>query len=160
MDSAPAGATRMGSRSSTRHGGPAQVFVGPVRKWRKVWSPVATSAPSPSACRVVLYKWNPLTASNGGAKDDATVPEETTPTPTRPVKYIPIAAVIQKNKDEIARKAAEEAEAQAQAEKETQEANETTTTATDMVVDTKEPEPAENDDEMEDPPAPIEPQTT
>ncbi|CAM6125010.1 unnamed protein product [Calypogeia fissa] len=86
--------------------------------------------------------------AEAGAKDDATVPEETTPTPARPVKYIPIAAVIQKNKDEIARKAAEEAEAQAQAEKGTQEANETTATATDMVVDTKEFESAENDKEL------------
>ncbi|BBM97864.1 hypothetical protein MPTK1_1g08970 [Marchantia polymorpha subsp. ruderalis] len=132
MDSAPAGATRMGSRSSTRHGGPAQVFVGPVRRWRKVWSPVSSSSPSPSAARVLLYKWNPLTPSTGGtgAKEDSTSEELTTNT-SRPVKYIPIQVLIQK--DELAKKAAEEAEAQALVEKESQEPKDSTS---DMAVDT------------------------
>lgn len=61
------GSTRMGSRSSTRHG-PASVFQGRVRRWKKSWAPVApSSTPSAAACRVLLYKWSPITvpAANG-----------------------------------------------------------------------------------------------
>ncbi|KAL2650285.1 hypothetical protein R1flu_018413 [Riccia fluitans] len=146
MDSAPAGATRMGSRSSTRHGGPAQVFAGPVRKWRKVWSPVTSSSPSTAAARVLLYKWNPLTPSTGGTgvKEDTT-PEETSSSVSKPVKYIPVQVLIQ-NK-EIAKKAAEEAEAQAVSEKENQEDKET---ATDMSVDSKQDEPTEDKEKVQD----------
>ncbi|KAL3701965.1 hypothetical protein R1sor_019987 [Riccia sorocarpa] len=144
MDSAPAGATRMGSRSSTRHGGPAQVFVGPVRKWRKVWSPVTSSSPSTAAARVLLYKWTPLTPSNGGTgvKEDTTS-EETSSNVAKPVKYIPLQVLIQM--EEIAKKAAEEAEAQAMVEDGKQEDKET---ATDMAIDIKEEKPAEDKEDV------------
>jgi len=53
------GTTRMGSRSSTRHG-PASVFQGKVRRWRKSWTQVASPSPSASGSRILLYKWVPL----------------------------------------------------------------------------------------------------
>jgi hypothetical protein len=53
------GTTRMGSRSSTRHG-PVSVFQGKVRRWRKSWTPFASPSPSASGSRILLYKWLPL----------------------------------------------------------------------------------------------------
>lgn len=97
--------TRMGSRSSTRHG-PASVFSGPVRRWKKTWAPISSSNPSPVASRVLLYKWLPLTP---GTKDENV--EEPT---TRPIRYLPLSVVLAQRKD-AARRAAEEAEAAAQA---------------------------------------------
>ena len=62
------GSTRMGSRSSTRHG-PASVFQGRVRRWHKSWTSVISSpSPAGAASRVLLYKWTPITlpTTNGG----------------------------------------------------------------------------------------------
>lgn len=51
----------MGSRSSTRHG-PASVFQGRVRRWRKSWAPVLPPlSPSAAASRMLFYKWTPVT---------------------------------------------------------------------------------------------------
>ncbi|KAG0590297.1 hypothetical protein M758_1G094700 [Ceratodon purpureus] len=103
------GSTRMGSRSSTRHG-PASVFQGRVRRWKKAWAPVAPSTtPSAAACRVLLYKWTPVTVpTTNGAKEST--PEE--PPPAKPLRFLPVSVVLQQKKEE-ALKAAEEAEAMA-----------------------------------------------
>eukprot|EP01018_Ginkgo_biloba_P005955 Gb_18599 [translate_table: standard] len=91
------GGTRMGSRSSTRYG-PASVFSGPVRKWRKRWTPIPSSSPSPSPSPSPrLYKWMPIT------KDDDDPPA------TRRLRYLPV-SVIEEQRKEAARKAAEEAQ--------------------------------------------------
>lgn len=100
--------TRMGSRSSTRHG-PAAVFSGPVRRWRKAWAPVSSSsssaASSSSSSRILLYKWVPLTP---GGKDE--VSEEPMP---QPVRYMPVSIVLAQKK-EASRRASEEVDAVAQ----------------------------------------------
>eukprot|EP00249_Psilotum_nudum_P011687 c23321_g1_i1 orf=75-833(+) len=103
------GGTRLGSRSSTRHG-PAAVFSGPVRRWKKTWTPTASSNPSPVASRVLLYKWTSIPPSSSGGRDEN--PEESN---TRPIRYLPVSVVLEQRK-EAARKAAEEAEATAQEE--------------------------------------------
>ncbi|KAH7439219.1 hypothetical protein KP509_04G050800 [Ceratopteris richardii] len=102
--------TRMGSRSSTRHG-PAAVFSGPVRRWKKAWAPVSSSSSSAastssSSSRVLLYKWVPLTPPGG--KDEA--PEEPAP-PT--VRYMPVSIVLAQRK-EASKTAAEETETAAE----------------------------------------------
>lgn len=89
--------TRMGSRSSTRYG-PASVFSGPVRKWKKRWIPypsssstaTSTSSTAPTS-KLCLYKW---TSANGGAKDDTADDP-----PPRKLRYIP-ACVIEEQKKE------------------------------------------------------------
>ncbi|GFP85090.1 hypothetical protein PHJA_000652800 [Phtheirospermum japonicum] len=99
-------------RSSTRYG-PATVFTGPVRKWKKKWVPVPPSnsnnhqhaaangsvnGSNGSAAHLLLYKWSPITPSqnkdaNGNAdskvsnEDDAVEAEEP---PRRKFKYIPV----------------------------------------------------------------------
>ncbi|KAJ4899758.1 Uncharacterized protein Rs2_13709 [Raphanus sativus] len=67
------GGGRLG-RSSTRYGGPATVFTGPVRKWKKKWvhvSPSAkkhnnhsSSAANGSSSQLLLFKWAPLSQNN------------------------------------------------------------------------------------------------
>lgn len=112
------GSTRMGSRSSTRHG-PASVFQGRVRRWKKSWAAVApSSTPSAAACRVLLYKWTPLTVpATNGTKEST--PEE--PPPAKPLRFLPVSVVLQQRKEE-AQRAAEEAEALARLEKEAEAA--------------------------------------
>lgn len=90
-------------RSSTRYG-PATVFSGPVRKWKKRWVPLSSSSPSsnPSAhsssnnnnnaSHLLLYKWTPLSHSSNNnsnaAKDDASAaPDEP---PRRKFRYVPV----------------------------------------------------------------------
>lgn len=85
-------------RSSTRYGGPATVFTGPVRKWKKKWSPISSSSSSSNkhpqntnggggggttSC-LLLYKWTPFDINTNDSKK--TVPE----LPTRRFKYIPV----------------------------------------------------------------------
>nr|DAD23520.1 TPA_asm: hypothetical protein HUJ06_024983 [Nelumbo nucifera] len=94
-------------RSSTRYG-PATVFSGPVRKWKKKWVHVSSSSatnhtPQPNGTNgnngshLLLYKWTPITRSNNNnngdknsAKDDNTAavapPEEP---PKRKFRYVP-----------------------------------------------------------------------
>ncbi|XP_024393050.1 uncharacterized protein [Physcomitrium patens] len=108
------GSTRMGSRSSTRHG-PASVFQGRVRRWKKSWAPVApSSTPSAAACRVLLYKWSPITVPAANGTKEST-PEE--PPPAKPLRYLPVSVILQQKKEE-AQKAEEEAETLSRLEQE------------------------------------------
>lgn len=112
-------------RSSTRYG-PATVFTGPVRKWKKKWVHVTPpngassnhhhhhhnsattngNANGNNGSHLLLYKWTPITQSqnnnsnnNGGsAKNEATPAEEPL---KRKFKYVPI-AVLEELKDEAA----------------------------------------------------------
>lgn len=93
-------------RSSTRYG-PATVFTGPVRKWKKKWIHVSPSSASSNsnannhhnhashASHLLLYKWTPLTHSqntattnNANAKDSPPEPPEEPP--RRKFKYVPV----------------------------------------------------------------------
>lgn len=103
-------------RSSTRYG-PATVFTGRVRKWKKKWIPLTPpnssnhhqtaangSANGNNGSHLLLYKWTPITPSQNGngngksngdnnddsknsSKDDAVAAEEP---PKRKFKYIPV----------------------------------------------------------------------
>ncbi|KAE8652886.1 uncharacterized protein LOC101221727 [Cucumis sativus] len=94
-------------RSSTRYG-PATVFTGPVRKWKKKWIHVApsttasnnhshsqrhtnpnnvtanaTANSSTNASHLLLFKWTPITQSlNNGNADEKNAGKEDTPTVT------------------------------------------------------------------------------
>ncbi|XP_022994887.1 uncharacterized protein LOC111490478 [Cucurbita maxima] len=94
-------------RSSTRYG-PATVFTGPVRKWKKKWVHVApstaasnnhshsqrhttptnvttngTANPTNNASHLLLYKWTPISQSlNNGNNDDKNAGKDETPTVT------------------------------------------------------------------------------
>ncbi|XP_027335994.1 uncharacterized protein LOC113849928 isoform X2 [Abrus precatorius] len=108
-------------RSSTRYG-PATVFTGPVRKWKKKWVHVSPSSASNTnhnhshnhnhasngnnGSHLLLYKWTPLTQSqnsngngNGNAKDAPPQPPEEQP--RRKFKYIPV-AVLEEQRNEAA----------------------------------------------------------
>ncbi|KDP20677.1 hypothetical protein JCGZ_21148 [Jatropha curcas] len=121
-------------RSSTRYG-PATVFNGPVRKWKKKWVHVSPSnntnhsqnhhlhttanatTNGNNGSHLLLYKWTPLTQSNKDAannsnadknslKDDALpLPEEP---PRRKFKYIPI-YLLEKEKKDAAERGEDEA---------------------------------------------------
>ncbi|KAG4990165.1 hypothetical protein AAZX31_09G009300 [Glycine max] len=102
-------------RSSTRYG-PATVFTGPVRKWKKKWIHVSPSSASSNsnannhhnhashASHLLLYKWTPLTHSqntattnNANAKDSPPEPPEEPP--RRKFKYVPV-ALLEEQKNE------------------------------------------------------------
>ncbi|RDY13454.1 hypothetical protein CR513_01633 [Mucuna pruriens] len=108
-------------RSSTRYG-PATVFTGPVRKWKKKWVHVSPSSASSNsntnhnhnhnhasnASHLLLYKWTPLTQShntnnnanaNGNAKDAP--PEPAEEPPRRKFKYVPV-ALLEEQRNEAA----------------------------------------------------------
>lgn len=99
-------------RSSTRYG-PATVFTGPVRKWKKKWVHVSPSSASSNSnnntnhnhgssngnnngSHLLLYKWTPITqsqnannnGSNGNVKDAPL--ESVEEPPRRKFKYIPV----------------------------------------------------------------------
>ncbi|XP_057795048.1 uncharacterized protein LOC131011276 [Salvia miltiorrhiza] len=73
-------------RSSTRYGGPATVFTGPVRKWKKKWVYVpppnsnhhhhaasnGTANGSNGSSHLQLYKWTPIAPSESkdGSNND------------------------------------------------------------------------------------------
>ncbi|KAJ7967769.1 Golgin family A protein [Quillaja saponaria] len=123
-------------RSSTRYG-PATVFNGPVRKWKKRWVHLPTSSPASnnnrsqihngttkgnngSQSHLLLYKWTPITQSqnnnngeNNSGKEETTVALLEEP-PQRKFKYIPISVLEeQKNEgadDESAEKVEDEVE--------------------------------------------------
>ncbi|KAK7303368.1 hypothetical protein RJT34_14272 [Clitoria ternatea] len=105
-------------RSSTRYG-PATVFTGPVRKWKKKWVHVSPSSASNTnhthnhnhnhasngnnGSHLLLYKWTPITQShnaNGNNAKDAP-PEPLEEPPRRKFKYIPV-AVLEEQKNEAA----------------------------------------------------------
>ncbi|XP_074577450.1 uncharacterized protein LOC141833847 [Curcuma longa] len=91
-------------RSSTRYG-PATVFSGPVRKWKKRWITLATPNNSSAAkangnvarSRLLLYKWTPVSSKPA---DGAAQPEEH---PPRKFRYVPI-SVLEEQKQEDAEK--------------------------------------------------------
>ncbi|KAJ4980594.1 hypothetical protein NE237_031431 [Protea cynaroides] len=108
-------------RSSTRYG-PATVFNGPVRKWKKKWIHVSPSntvnhqsngTNGNNGSHLLLYKWTPLSLSNNNngdkttSEDDnaAAQPEEP---PRKKFRYVPI-ALLEEQKKEAAEKADEEA---------------------------------------------------
>ncbi|GMI93278.1 hypothetical protein like AT4G22320 [Hibiscus trionum] len=112
-------------RSSTRYG-PATVFTGPVRKWKKKWVHVSPSNTGSSnnnnhsqnntnnhhttngasngnnGSRLLLFKWTPLSQTQNNSTDDSSkdddvaAPEEP---PRRKFKYIPIAVLEEQNKE-------------------------------------------------------------
>ncbi|KAI4298766.1 hypothetical protein L6164_032284 [Bauhinia variegata] len=117
-------------RSSTRYG-PATVFSGPVRKWKKKWVHVSPSAASSNnnhaqnhngttngnnnGSHLVLYKWTPITqsqnnntnANNNNIADNSNSGKEDggplppEEPPRRKFKYVPI-AVLEEQKNEAA----------------------------------------------------------
>ncbi|KAK7332389.1 hypothetical protein VNO80_29140 [Phaseolus coccineus] len=119
-------------RSSTRYG-PATVFTGPVRKWKKKWVHVAPSSASSNshtnhnhnhthssnASHLLLYKWTPITQShntnnnnnsnsataNGNAKD--VPPEQPEEPPRRKFKYVPVALLEEQRNEAAENEAAE-----------------------------------------------------
>ncbi|KAL0738774.1 hypothetical protein Bca4012_014984 [Brassica carinata] len=98
------GGGRLG-RSSTRYGGPATVFTGPVRKWKKKWVHVSPStkkhntSSSSSACngasQLLLFKWAPLSQNNEDGKSESLSPSSEDPAEDPPLrqrrsfKYVP-----------------------------------------------------------------------
>ncbi|KAG2239746.1 hypothetical protein Bca52824_091443 [Brassica carinata] len=110
------GGGRLG-RSSTRYGGPATVFTGPVRKWKKKWVHVSpstkkhnTSSSSSSACngasQLLLFKWAPLSQNNEDGKSESLSPSSEDPAEDPPLrqrrsfKYVPI-AVLEEQKNQV-----------------------------------------------------------
>ncbi|XVE87700.1 hypothetical protein DITRI_Ditri19aG0008700 [Diplodiscus trichospermus] len=121
-------------RSSTRYG-PATVFTGPVRKWKKKWVHVSPSnsgsnnsnnnhsqnhhssngtSNGNNGSHLVLYKWTPLSQSqnnnnsngnNNSSKDDAVAAPEEPP--RRKFKYIPIAVLEEEKREAAENEAAE-----------------------------------------------------
>ncbi|KAF7840564.1 serine/threonine-protein kinase pakA [Senna tora] len=112
-------------RSSTRYG-PATVFNGPVRKWKKKWVHVSPSSASASSnannnngtsngnngSHLVLYKWTPITQSQNGntnnnnvensaGKEDTAVGAAPEEPPRRKFKYVPV-ALLEEQKNEAA----------------------------------------------------------
>ncbi|WOG83117.1 hypothetical protein DCAR_0102291 [Daucus carota subsp. sativus] len=86
-------------RSSTRYGGPATVFTGPVRKWKKKWSPVTNNkhpqnTNGTTSC-ILLYKWTPYDVNVSDSK------KTKAELPRRRFKYIPTAA-LEEQKNESA----------------------------------------------------------
>lgn len=102
-------------RSSTRYG-PATVFSGPVRKWKKKWVHVSPSNASnnhsqtaatngTNGSHLLLFKWTPIAQSNNnnGDKIDgreeniaSATPEEP---PRRKFKYVPVAVLEEQTKE-------------------------------------------------------------
>ncbi|KAK8629912.1 hypothetical protein V6N13_078729 [Hibiscus sabdariffa] len=123
-------------RSSTRYG-PATVFTGPVRRWKKKWVHVSASnggnnnnhsqnhhstnaTPNGNnGTHIVLFKWTPISQTqnnnnnnnNNSSKDDAVAaPEEP---PRRKFKYIPIAVLEEQNGEAAENEAAEDVDDEA-----------------------------------------------
>ncbi|KAJ6795752.1 Uncharacterized protein M6B38_224300 [Iris pallida] len=105
-------------RSSTRYGGPATVFSGPVRKWKKKWvplTPTTTTATTTTATNnhhhsnnsspsnLVLYKWTPISKENTTTTDS---PADAEPQ-RKKFRYVPI-AVIEEQKQEVGAKSDDE----------------------------------------------------
>ncbi|KAG5413662.1 hypothetical protein IGI04_001229 [Brassica rapa subsp. trilocularis] len=107
-------------RSSTRygHGGPATVFTGPVRKWKKKWVHVSPSSKKHSSSssvasdgsHLLFFKWAPLSQGGSGNEDgksESNSPSEEPVTetaaqeepPRRRFKYVPIAVLEEQKKE-------------------------------------------------------------
>ncbi|XP_010913976.1 uncharacterized protein [Elaeis guineensis] len=121
-------------RSSTRYG-PATVFSGPVRKWKKMWVPLsnpnsaaaaaAAAATAAAAANggtatnnnhshLVLYKWTPISSRGNGSAaapaatgKDASAAAQPEEPPRRKFRYVPV-SVIEEQKQEAAVKLEEE----------------------------------------------------
>ncbi|ESQ55122.1 hypothetical protein EUTSA_v10026905mg [Eutrema salsugineum] len=113
-------------RSSTRYG-PATVFTGPVRKWKKKWVHISPSTKkdnsssasaattsvvnggsasdgSSNGSHLLLYKWAPLSqGSNEYSPSEEPVATAATleDPPRRRFKYVPIAVLEEQKKEEI-----------------------------------------------------------
>ncbi|XP_057429483.1 uncharacterized protein LOC130722683 [Lotus japonicus] len=117
-------------RSSTRYG-PATVFTGPVRKWKKKWVHVSPSASASAASsnsntnhnhsasngnngsHLLLYKWTPITQSQNAANANNTKeapPEPADEPPRRKFKYIPVAVLEEQRNEAAENEAAEKVE--------------------------------------------------
>lgn len=79
-------------RASSRYGGTAPIFSGPVRKWKKQW---VTTQPNNNlrgtgntnnvtGPKLMLCRWTPLASVHSG---DSTMPEKT---PKRKFRYAPV----------------------------------------------------------------------
>ncbi|KAF8048978.1 hypothetical protein N665_2338s0007 [Sinapis alba] len=102
-------------RSSTRYGGPATVFTGPVRKWKKKWVHVSPStkkhntSSSANGSHLLFFKWAPLSQNNEDGKSESLSPSQDPlevaaagdPLPRRrSFKYVPI-AVLEEQKNQV-----------------------------------------------------------
>lgn len=109
-------------RSSTRYG-PAAVFSGPVRKWKKTWAPLSSSHSSSSSntnpttknnssnnnsasSHLLLYKWTSISSPASPINEDTTA--TTQELPCRKFRYVPV-SVIEEQKKEAAEQAYDEA---------------------------------------------------
>ncbi|GLU15640.1 hypothetical protein SLE2022_321130 [Rubroshorea leprosula] len=127
-------------RSSTRYG-PATVFTGPVRRWKKKWVHVSPSNNSSGSSNhsqnhqsgingttngnngshLVLYKWTPLSQNqnnnNGDSRDTTPVKEDGVVAPEEPprrkFKYIPIALLEEQKNEDAENEATEKVEDEA-----------------------------------------------
>ncbi|KAF3601043.1 hypothetical protein F2Q69_00033704 [Brassica cretica] len=106
-------------RSSTRYGGPATVFTGPVRKWKKKWlhvspsskkhtSSVVNGGSASDGSHLLFFKWAPLSQGGNGNEDgksESNSPSEEPVTeaeeepPRRRFKYVPIAVLEEQKKE-------------------------------------------------------------
>ena len=97
-------------RSSTRYGGPATVFTGPVRKWKKKWVHVSPStkklnhssssaSDGANGSHLLFFKWAPLSRTGNGnddGKSESLSPSEDNVAvaaedpPRRRFKYVPV----------------------------------------------------------------------
>ncbi|KAM0943098.1 hypothetical protein DsansV1_C13g0118671 [Dioscorea sansibarensis] len=98
-------------RSSTRYG-PATVFSGPVRKWKKKWVPLASPASANTAnnssngngnnnnnhSHLLVYKWAPISSQSNGSASAAATPATDDPL-KRKVRYVPV-SVAEEQKQE------------------------------------------------------------
>eukprot|EP00246_Nothoceros_aenigmaticus_P012719 TRINITY_DN4073_c0_g1_i2.p1 TRINITY_DN4073_c0_g1~~TRINITY_DN4073_c0_g1_i2.p1 ORF type:complete len:126 (+),score=18.66 TRINITY_DN4073_c0_g1_i2:34-378(+) len=75
----------MASRLSKRQG-LAAVFSGPVGRWRKTWSPVASTSASLSSSRLELYRWMPQESRDDNPEDAS----------AHPVKFLPLSVVLER----------------------------------------------------------------
>ncbi|KAM0054511.1 hypothetical protein Hdeb2414_s0006g00195671 [Helianthus debilis subsp. tardiflorus] len=107
-------------RSSSRYG-PATVFTGPVRKWKKKWIHVTPSTDNnnnnkhhsngnssangnsnDAVSHILLYKWTPIRKDHNASTDDDTNGDDNGAAdepPRRKMKYIPIALLEEQNNE-------------------------------------------------------------
>ncbi|KAF8118505.1 hypothetical protein N665_0005s0262 [Sinapis alba] len=128
-------------RSSTRYGGPATVFTGPVRKWKKKWVHVSPStkkhnhsSSAANGSHLLLFKWAPLSQNNEDGKSESLSPSqdplevavaEDPLRHRRSFKYVPI-AVLEEQKNQVTEieeedKVEEDDNAEEEQKKETEE---------------------------------------
>ncbi|KAL6207198.1 hypothetical protein ACLB2K_024443 [Fragaria x ananassa] len=107
-------------RTSTRYG-PATVFNGPVRKWKKKWVHVAPPSHTShshshqintpngnNGSHLLLFKWAPISQTqNAVANGTAAMPDDVEEPPRRRFKYMPI-ALLEEQLNEAAEQVEEE----------------------------------------------------